>query len=340
MREKISKRIGLMSILMTIEIVLYHSGSPSSADAINSIDLKMNELLKYTIEILVPFAMSYFFATTGYLLFSGLSLANYIDKIKRRFKTLLVPYVLWQLIIFCKLVLQKRGWTIGDFITKTFLLQMWPPDGPLWYVYVVFLFSLFSPILLILFKNKRISWICIIMMIVGKYALISYGGETVKAIISYGYINNILYYVPSYLIGCFYGYFLQKDAEADELRYIMYLLLVAIILNGTFGGIFYDMSVIVLPIMSMFLLPTDFLPRLTWISKLLFLVYAIHEPIAVDFNKYFRPLFSGLFYFVFLENIICRLIILAIVVLFAFGIHKTLERISPKLLSLLTGGRK
>lgn len=322
---------------MTIEIVLYHSGSPDSADAFNSLDLRLNDLLKYGIEAMVPFAMSFFFVTTGYLLFRDLTIDNYVEKIKRRIRSLLIPYVLWQLIIFCKLFIQKRDWAIESFLTKIFLLKMFPPDGPLWYVYAVFLLALLSLLILLLFKNRKTALLFILFVYLCRYGLNSYT-SIISNLTASGFID-VSYYFCSYLVGAFYGHFLNDDSDLEELRYVVYLIIIAVLLNGTFAGILYETTITMLPVLLLFVFPADLIKKDLKVSKLLFLVYAVHEPLAVDFNKFVRPFISEHIPFIFIQNILCRTAILLLSFGLAYCIKKVLDKVSPKLLSLLSGGR-
>mgnify|MGYP004576391307 CR=1 FL=1 len=100
-----------------------------------------------------------------------------------------------------------------------------------------------------------------------------------QSIINYGYIGNVLGYLPPYLVGCFCGKF-SDDVEISilNLKYVVSLLCVAYILEGMFNGIFYSLSMKMLPLFILFLVPV--FPKLDnkRIYHLTFLMYVIHQP--------------------------------------------------------------
>lgn len=103
MNKEISDRIKIIGFLMTCVIAAYHCGTPK--DPINAFDMKWNTFIGYTFESVAALAMSYFFMVTGFLLFYDLSFKNYFEKIRKRLYSLLLPYLLWQIIIMLKIVI-------------------------------------------------------------------------------------------------------------------------------------------------------------------------------------------------------------------------------------------
>lgn len=109
-----------------------------------------------------------FFMISGYLLFRGFSLAKYPAKMMSRVKRLLVPYVLWNL-FFVAFYLALAGFvprlsarvaafgldTFAGAFSKVLSLTVAPIDGPLWFLRLVFLLALVSPILWALMRVGR-----------------------------------------------------------------------------------------------------------------------------------------------------------------------------------------
>ncbi|MCQ2367445.1 MAG: acyltransferase [Kiritimatiellae bacterium] len=105
-------------------------------------------------------AIPAFFMISGYLLFQKFSLASWPNKMVRRVKRLAVPYFAWN-IFFVAFYLALAHFvprlgtrvasfgldTIGGAISKIASLTVAPIDGPLWFLRVLFLFALVSPIL-------------------------------------------------------------------------------------------------------------------------------------------------------------------------------------------------
>lgn len=112
MDKKMSRRITIVTFVMTCVIVLYHSLFGDSNLAVSPGDAQLNDSFLYYLEQVAVLAMSWFFMITGFLLYRDLTMKNYLEKIKRRVFSLLLPYLLWQTIFFIKcLLLGEEGWT-------------------------------------------------------------------------------------------------------------------------------------------------------------------------------------------------------------------------------------
>lgn len=162
-KEK-SSTIVTMNFIMTCFMIFYHSGNCENIVSVNFLDESLNAFLVHFFDSMGIIVMSYFFSVTGFLLFNNLNFKSYKRKIKSRIFSLLIPYVLWQLIIAFKLVVQgKQDFSLWGFISENFLFRMWPADGALWYVYAIFIMALLSPVLLVLYRNKKTALCSIII---------------------------------------------------------------------------------------------------------------------------------------------------------------------------------
>ena len=113
------------------------------------------EVLKIMVsQTLVKVAMPTFFVMSGYLFFANVEQFNkkiYWQKILRRIKTLLIPYIVWNLLMAVKL--------------KTFCLSIFwePANMPLWFLRDLIIVSLLTPIIYI--GVKKINyWIFILLI--------------------------------------------------------------------------------------------------------------------------------------------------------------------------------
>ena len=97
------------------------------------------EMLKLVVsETLVKVAMPTFFVMSGYLFFENVTEWNaktYWSKLQRRVKTLLIPYIIWNIAMAVKL--------------KTFSLSIFiePANMPLWFLRDLMIVSLLTPII-------------------------------------------------------------------------------------------------------------------------------------------------------------------------------------------------
>lgn len=106
------------------------------------------EVLKLMIsQTLVKVAVPAFFVMSGYLFFANvekLTKEVYWQKLKRRVKTLLIPYIVWNLLMALKL----QEISLATFIA--------PANMPLWFLRDLIMVSMVTPILYI--GVKRLGW--------------------------------------------------------------------------------------------------------------------------------------------------------------------------------------
>ena len=116
------------------------------------------EVLKLLVsQTLVKVAMPTFFVISGYLFFANVETfcqEIYWQKIKRRIKTLLIPYLIWNLLMAAKL--------------RTFSLSIfWEPSNmPLWFLRDLMVVSLLTPIIYI--GIKKLGW-CVFIVLLPVY---------------------------------------------------------------------------------------------------------------------------------------------------------------------------
>ena len=340
MDKRISSNIKIFSFVVSCFMVLFHAGMYDNSNAINQFDRELSELINYDYKLLAFFGLSFFFSVTGFLLFYGLNYRNYLKKIERRVHSLLIPYLIWQALVLIKDLCIGRRYEILDVLLRTFGLELWPLNGPLWYVYVVFLLALLlSPVLLLMFSSKRSAWISTFAMLILIRFLKQTSIEPVRIVVSYGLFSRILTYLPAYMIGAYYGRFYEKNRMPESMVYSLAVVLFAYLLDFKISGFFTDMVVMTLPMVLIFIFPS--IPKLEnrKIYDYTFLIYALHHPFIVDLKGFIDEGLAWIPIPVTILNSFEHLLILAASVLLAAGLSKLLEKLSPKILAVLTGGR-
>lgn len=136
-------------------------------------------------QILVKVAMPVFFIMSGYLFFANVDVWNfkvYKTKIWRRIKTLLIPYLIWNLLMAIKL--KAFSWSMFwvywepagvqiDWFGKEQLMTA-PANMPLWFLRDLMTISLLTPIIYILIRKLGL-WLMGLLTILylsGIYAFI------------------------------------------------------------------------------------------------------------------------------------------------------------------------
>lgn len=113
------------------------------------------EVLKIVVsQTLVKVAMPAFFVMSGYLFFANVeqfSKEIYSQKMRRRIKTLLIPYIIWNLLMAVKL----KSFNLCSFWT--------PANMPLWFLRDLMIVSLLSPIIYI--GVRRLGyWVFVLLL--------------------------------------------------------------------------------------------------------------------------------------------------------------------------------
>ena len=335
--RELREKIPVISFLMMIEVMLYHCESPDNALAVNALDLKLNNAItNFVTGVPCVLCMSWFFAITGFLLFRNLRFQNLGSKLKTRVRTLLIPYLLWQIIYLVKSILQGHTWTAEDIFGQIFLLRIWPPLGAFWYVYAVFLLALLSPIFLLLFKNKRVGWASV-MVIVLFFHLFQF--QPRAEVRHYDYIGNITGHLPSYLIGAYCGS-ISTEKDIDKiLRPVVGFLLTAALLDGLVQKLMYNMTVAVLPMLILFLIPVPEYSKNRYVYRCTFLMYATHQSLISLSLGRIRSILYALFPSAAFSNLFGSMLCILLIIAVNVAVCKLMSRFAPRTLQILTGGR-
>ena len=151
---------------MIVLVTFAHSyGKVAEGFSLLTSDWNTYEFLKlFLSQTLVKVAMPVFFIMSGYLFFANVSkwnLATYKKKILRRIKTLLMPYLIWNLLMAVKLKTFSWGmfWACSvpagrqiDWLGHEQLMTA-PVNMPLWFLRDLMVVSLLTPIIYILIRK-------------------------------------------------------------------------------------------------------------------------------------------------------------------------------------------
>jgi len=336
--KELREKIPVISFLMMMEVLLYHCESPDNALAVSALDLQLNTAIdNFVIGVPSLLCMSWFFGLTGFLLFRNLSFQNLGTKLKTRVQTLLIPYLLWQIIYIIKSFLQGNSWTISDMFGQIFLLRIWPPLGAFWYVYTVFLFAvLFSPILLLLFQNKKIGWFSVLTLILLLYIFWNYlyvgNGR-------YHYTGNIKQHFPAYVIGAYCGSLYRENNRNQILACVVGFLLAGAILDGLVEDLLLNMAIATLPMFILFVLPVPEKLKNKTVYRCTFLILATHQSLISLFMEPIRETLYSLIPSAAVCNLGGRILCILLIVAVNMGIRALMIRFTPRTLKVLTGGR-
>lgn len=168
--KKRCRKLDNVKWILTLLIVLYHIqyvGQTGVAE-------KIFGYIKNLGDCVVPaFAL-----ISGYFFWSNISnITDVREKMKKRVYTLLVPYVLWNLLNTIILNVMSKGYRSIDIFNVNMWMDIiqWNSSPHFWYIFMLMFWTLFAPILYFVYKDKRV--LTLLFLSQGLYLL--YKGEAI-----------------------------------------------------------------------------------------------------------------------------------------------------------------
>lgn len=282
-----------------------------------------------------------FFIISGYLFYyseKSFSYKTYIAKLKRRCKTLLIPYLLWNgigsIVFLIKSLVfnySSYGIIMADKVNFIKYLEGFimvyntnPYDAPMWFIRNLIIIVFFSPVIYTLARN---TWIAISAILIGYYSAFPFFGWPYFLIgawlaLHFTRISNRVIAVISLLILTAFCISIWRDIM-NECIYKMCIFT-------------RDLGLTALTILIGRQITQRKLCDLSSLQGMNFFIYAIHG------------LYCGLLSATILRligdynsiHILCAYILsFILLVAISSGIYIILHKISPRLTSLLTGNR-
>lgn len=160
-----------------------------------------NSIIIYVMDffsvIAIP-AMTWFFFISGYLFFRQFEMNQLLRKWKSRFKSLVIPYLLWNTVAVFLLLISRTERYEGllSLIQKYYLCinDTGCADGPLWYVFRLCEFILAAPVIFYTVKNRNWKLTAIVSILI--YTFNCYFG------VEY---SQISYFLPIFIVGAYIG---------------------------------------------------------------------------------------------------------------------------------------
>lgn len=193
------KKVTFLNVFLTLLIVLLHAKSPERWGLPINMDHPLICVVSQFANIGVPF----FFFISGVLFYRDVTYQNIGRKLKSRFHSLLVPYLIWNTVFVAIFyVLLHIPQTAGRMQSECSLNTLSEVVNGilnarftvLWFVKVLIVYTVFSPILL--FCIKKLSW-----------AIVFFVGTVILArFADYGY-ESVIGWLPIYITGAIMGRF-------------------------------------------------------------------------------------------------------------------------------------
>lgn len=375
----LSDTIKYLRFPMTVGIILIHSDLARVGITIHGVQYGMNYpdwYLYFCVlfsETLSSICVPAFFVISGYLFFYKVDYNGsvYAQKLKKRIKTLLVPYILWNMIALLFRVVRMSplfssifqnvnnvefhfslirlfnsffydDWTNGLFVYPDIGVRLESPipmNGPMWYVRDLMIIILLTPIVYYLIKKLKV-WFLIGMAIVlyyGSYHIF----PNMKS------LTILIDYFFFFSWGAYYS--INKLNIVEQMRRIKYipilfliLVVLCLITNSTEYNRYVHFPTILTGIVSSVALVSYLLEKgrihvNETLANSSFFIFALHSLILNEIGKL-------LFICVGCNDsplmlLFLYILIPVVTILICVGLYKLLNRFAPAVCSLLTGGR-
>ncbi len=227
--QHLSKIISFLRFPLIVAVIFIHCNLTSVLSASHN-NTVFSVLMHVTLSIVFQ-AVPIFFLISGYLFFKEQSfcLVLYFQKLKKRFSTLLIPYVCWNIVYFIViaflqsinpyflLILHKR---IADFSFTDYFWIFWdiskitgmPDDqsacivGAFWFLQCLFVMCVISPLIYLLMKLFRHLFPLLLLIVYFSNIVPTMPGVHPQAIFYFSlgsflsfYGIDFLYYIKKYI---------------------------------------------------------------------------------------------------------------------------------------------
>ncbi|MDY3090434.1 MAG: acyltransferase [Porphyromonas sp.] len=298
-----------------------------------------------------PTAVALFSLITGYFFFYKLQsfeASVYYGEVKKRISSLLVPYLLWNLIAFGALyaknsIAQHYGVDFGYNADEQWLINntpFWelisirPIDYPLWYIRDIIYLVILSPLIYLLIRNRRVGIVAL-----GLALLVSY------------YPALRLGHIPLFFaFGAYMGFHKESIIQhARRLRYPSYILGLGYPLLRVFfmsepwasGVSMYLLFCVALACINLAIDLYEYKPSLSkmlaGLAPAVFFMYAAHCILLINLVR--GTLYKLIPWNNTEEKILALLITIVVVPTITYYAYVACSKLFPRLAQILSGGR-
>ena len=181
---KIKETISFLRLPLMVAIIFIHSVLTSvnigGVTLVNVGDFPIYDGVNWVFsQEIFRVAMRLFFFFSGFLFFykSDFSRSIYLGKLKRRVKTLLIPYIFWNLFslmfywgaqVFMGSMTSGTNKLIADYSFVDWLNVFWdfnygmPVNLPLWFIRDLMIMAILSPVLYVLIKYVKLAFVLVL----------------------------------------------------------------------------------------------------------------------------------------------------------------------------------
>ncbi|MFT4072381.1 MAG: acyltransferase [Dysgonamonadaceae bacterium] len=295
---------------------------------------------------LAKISVSFYFLVSGYFFFikfQNWDLSNYSHALQKKGKTLLVPYLFWNIIIvIMTLLVNYAGYFWGIDREKveipSFYNTFWgmPANYPLWYLRDLMCMMVISPAIYFLIKKMKMIYLCLLILAYFMGLEIGIPGFSTTAFLFFSFGGYFAIYNVDWLTICskvrkssilIAALFLMAATLSNGMKYHE-IVLKAFIFTGIIASVNLFDYLLKYKMLKNFLL---------FFSSSSFFIYVIHEVYIINWLK-------GGFLRLSISNSLAGkltgyFLIPCICILICWGLYFLMKKYCPGILAFVTGGR-
>lgn len=222
----VSKKITFLNFVLCVVILVYHS------NCTRAMQYEYKDFFYYLSNCITLFghcAVPTFFALSAFLFYRNFTLSKYGEKLKSRFKSLVIPYLIWNSIYcalfvtfhYIPLIEQNVNTTVPFNCSENIIGILSSKYTPLWFVRDLIIYVVCAPLIYAIVKNRYIGLTVILITSIINMFFFTFA------------YKSVFYWFPIYLVGSYAGCHYSKKLMSSIFRskkvFIYFILLYAII---------------------------------------------------------------------------------------------------------------
>ena len=344
--EGFHKKVTVVSFLMQLCVVMVHMNTDQYFE-LHASGAFSDSICEWVYRFCFDggvVSISFFMMCSAFLLYYNLTKENMWEKVRRRFSTLLIPFIIWNVIgmAFCAVYWwNTEGFDIiFSYIPFQFVMSRY--CAVMWFSEALLFFLLFIPVILWIMKKKILGELVVLGAFAGSYLDWAFLGKNILHQYIDFEIYRFLAYIPMYLLGAYLGVRFSREIISERYNNWMLKIVAAFlwILSYALPESFLTYCLIMLrPIYIWMIIDRGWLTfRLKWWMENNFFIYATHYFLILAIV----PLLCKVYTYVEVTNIfvtIWRFVCFFIIIFLCEGAGRLLIKFAPKVYGLCTGGR-
>ena len=214
-QDKFFSKYAKLSFLLSLLVVGIHTSTIYfyNLDQSNAFNRLTVYCIRYIQDYVAVVAVPCFFILAGALMFRNLNRANMKDKMKKRFFSLGLPYLFWNLIaflfdwllfslpVFSKYISMREFTIPGNIFEFIYNIVFYKYNYFLWFVFVLIIYIIITPVFYVLLKYRPFAIIGLVVIT-----------------IVMPYLGVYPSYLPYYFLGAFLGKYFFGFIEGDKTK--------------------------------------------------------------------------------------------------------------------------